>query len=208
MMDPPISPELALVDADIARTTAEERTQGLSAEPSASGAAAARISTRDAVATRVPPNGRRRRRVLIAALAALLAVLVATAALLSFGWHSAAPPASSTNAATPPHKPKARSLPRTHRAVPTPQRDVTISWPAAKRADVYNLVLLRGRKRIDLWPVKNTAKISTSTGNTRLATGTYRWYVYAGARTGKRVRYGALLAHGTVRIPTRGARQA
>ena len=79
-----------------------------------------------------------------------------------------------------------------------------ITWAASRRADLYNLVLLRNGKRIDVWPKKSAVTIAgTRISGTakRLTAGRYTWFAYAGFRTGPRVRYGPLIAHGAVRVP-------
>jgi len=96
---------------------------------------------------------------------------------------SAAPPSDRGNAARP--------------------RTVRVRWAASGRADLYNLVLLRNGKRIDVWPTKNAVTITgTRISGTakRVTAGGYKWFAYAGFRTGQRVRYGPLIAHGTVRV--------
>lgn len=82
---------------------------------------------------------------------------------------------------------------------------VELHWPGVRKADFYNLVLLRGEKRIDLWPTRNrlalTAGMSSPTGR-RVTRGRYTWFVYAGFRDGREVDFGRPLAQGTVRLPS------
>ncbi len=79
-----------------------------------------------------------------------------------------------------------------------------IGWQRARRASFYNVVLTGNGKRVNVWPSTNTLSLgaagSSSRATARVAPGTYSWFVYPGFRENGAVRYGPLLAHGTVRV--------
>lgn len=86
-----------------------------------------------------------------------------------------------------------------------PHTKAQITWPPAEGASLYNVILLRQGRRIDLWPERSAVTLgdpAASGTEQRVAPGTYSWFAYPGSRAGKRVRYGPLIAHGTVRVPT------
>jgi hypothetical protein len=77
-----------------------------------------------------------------------------------------------------------------------------LSWRATPRADLYDLVLWRGHRRVaDLWPTK--AKVSVATvacgAGKRLPKGRYLWFVYPVVDRAPR-RYGALAGWGAVEL--------
>jgi hypothetical protein len=77
-----------------------------------------------------------------------------------------------------------------------------LSWRATPRADLYDLVLWRGHRRVaDLWPTK--AKVSVATvacgAGKRLAKGRYLWFAYPVLDRVSH-RYGALAGWGAVEI--------
>jgi hypothetical protein len=78
---------------------------------------------------------------------------------------------------------------------------IVIRWPSDRRAAYYNVVLLRGGTRVDLWPAKNVATYSPPQA-VRIESGSndlrYRWFVYPGYRSKGAVRFGPVLASGTV----------
>jgi hypothetical protein len=78
----------------------------------------------------------------------------------------------------------------------------TLSWRATERADLYDLVLWRGHKRVaDLWPTKSrisVASVACGAGK-RLPKGRYLWFVYPVVDSVSH-RYGALAGWGSVDI--------
>jgi hypothetical protein len=64
------------------------------------------------------------------------------------------------------------------------------------------VVVLDGDQRVDFWPHANRIALDRpGSARTALGPGTYTWFVYAGFREPHRVRYGPLLAHGTLLVP-------
>ena len=61
----------------------------------------------------------------------------------------------------------------------------------------YDVILVRGDKRLDLLPTRN--RIELQRGESAAAE-TYTWFAYPAYRTGSGVRYGELLAHGDVTV--------
>jgi hypothetical protein len=77
-----------------------------------------------------------------------------------------------------------------------------LSWRASARADLYDLVLWRGHRRVaDLWPTKSKITVATVAcgAGKRLAKGRYLWFVYPVVDRVSR-RYGALAGWGSVDI--------
>jgi hypothetical protein len=77
-----------------------------------------------------------------------------------------------------------------------------LSWRATARADLYDLVLWRGHRRVaDLWPTKSRISVATVAcgAGKRLAKGRYLWFVYPVVDRASR-RYGALAGWGSVDI--------
>jgi hypothetical protein len=77
-----------------------------------------------------------------------------------------------------------------------------LSWRATPRADLYDLVLWRGHRRIaDLWPTKSKVSVATVAcgAGKRLARGRYLWFVYPVVDRVSH-RYGALAGWGAVDI--------
>jgi hypothetical protein len=98
---------------------------------------------------------------------------------------------------------KAEAKRRTRPAKPQVKRGRRVlSWRATPRADLYDLVLWRGHRRVaDLWPTK--AKVSVATvacgAGKRLAKGRYLWFAYPVVDRVSH-RYGALAGWGAVEI--------
>lgn len=82
---------------------------------------------------------------------------------------------------------------------------MSIKWPAASNARFYNLVVVHGQERIDLWADKNNAVLTLAQGASkpRAQQVRYAWFVYparivAGTST---VQYGSIIATGAFRAP-------
>jgi hypothetical protein len=205
----PISPELCLVDPALARR-ARELLPPLEAD-----VADDRLPAEAPV--RVP---RARRGRLARAGGWLLAasLLLNVALLWPKSTAETAPVLVSTPAPKTPHSPARRPTPKRTGGVlaakaearrstkPAKPRVVrgrhVLSWRATPRADLYDLVLWRGHRRIaDLWPTKaklSVATVACSAGK-RLAKGQYLWFAYPVLDRASR-RYGALAGWGAVDI--------
>jgi len=211
----PISPELCLVDPVLARR-ARELLPSLESVPDGG------LTPQAPMAARAPRRGRLTR----VGGWALAASLLLNVALLWPKNTADAPvlaPAPAPKAAPKPARkaaPKAAKRPTPKRtsgvlaakaearrsARPAKSRVVrgrrVLSWRAAARADLYDLVLWRGHRRVaDLWPT--TSKVSVATvacgAGKRLAKGRYLWFVYPVVDRASR-RYGALAGWGAVDI--------
>jgi hypothetical protein len=79
-----------------------------------------------------------------------------------------------------------------------------LSWPKAKKATLYNVVFISGKKRVDRW-VRGTSTMVRTAGPGRQPSASrlrvYRWYVYPLYGAHENVRFGKLLAHGSIRLP-------
>jgi hypothetical protein len=208
----PISPELCLVDPVLARRAREL------------------LPPLEDVAPEAPPApARAAGRGRIARLGgwALAASLLLNVALL---WpKSTAETPVLAPAPTPNPAPKAARAPAKHPIAkrPTPKRTGgvlgakaeakgrvrpakprvargrrVLSWRATPRADLYDLVLWRGHRRVaDLWPTKSKVSVATVAcgAGKRLARGRYLWFVYPVVDRVSH-RYGALAGWGAVEL--------
>lgn len=210
----PISPELCLVDPDLARRAREV------------------LPPLEDLAPEAPPApARAARRGRVARLGgwALAASLLLNVALL---WPKStaetAPVLSPAPAPAPKAVKEARS-PAKHPIAkrPTPKRTGgvlgakaeakkrvrparprvargrrVLSWHATPRADLYDLVLWRGHRRVaDLWPTKSKVSVATVAcgAGKRLARGRYLWFVYPVVDRVSH-RYGALAGWGAIEL--------
>lgn len=207
----PISPELCLVDPVLARRAREllPPLEVVAYEP---------------VAVAEPPRKHRRlARVGGWALAASLLLNVAllwpkstaeTAPVLSPPAPTPAPARAPKAARSPAKRPtpkrtggvlaaKAEAKRSTRPAKPRVVRKRRVlSWRATPRADLYDLVLWRGHRRVaDLWPTKPKVSVATVAcgAGKRLAKGRYLWFVYPVVDRISH-RYGALAGWGAVEI--------
>jgi hypothetical protein len=214
----PISPELCLVDPVLARRARELL-------PSLVEIAAEPIGAPEAP---VPSQPRRRGRLTRAGGWVLAFSLLLNVALLWPNRASDAPvlapaptpaPQAARSPAPPPvskrptPKPtsgvlaaKAEAKRSTRTARPARPRVVqgrrVLSWHANARADLYDLVLWRGHRRVaDLWPTKAKVSVATVTcsAGKRLAKGRYLWFVYPVVDRASH-RYGALAGWGRLDI--------
>src|SRR5919199_629654 len=77
-----------------------------------------------------------------------------------------------------------------------------LSWRTTPRADLYDLVLWRGHRRVaDLWPTKSKISVATVAcgAGKRLAKGRYLWFAYPVVDRVSH-RYGALAGWGAIEI--------
>jgi len=214
----PISPELCLVDPVLARRARELL-------PSFEAVAAEPIAAPEAP---LPAQSRLRGRLTRAGGWMLAFSLLLNVALLWPKNASDAPvlapaptPAPKAARSPAPHPISKRPAPKptsgvlaakaeakrsTRTARPARPRVVqgrrVLSWRGNARADLYDLVLWRGHRRVaDLWPTK--AKISVATvacgAGKRLAKGRYLWFVYPVVDRASH-RYGALAGWGALDI--------
>ena len=171
-----LSPELALVDEQLASVARERmETPSLLALPRVSVAQAGR---QPAAAPRGLTRRRRGSRAVVAGCA--LVVLCALPGGVAENPMSPRQTPGSTVAKEP-------GLP-------------VIRWREAAGADVYNVILYEGDRRLDFWPSANRMELVTSDGRHRVRPGSYAWFVYAGFREGATTRYGPLLAHGKLDV--------
>jgi hypothetical protein len=219
----PISPELCLVDPVLARRAREDLPPLEDAVPDAGPAPRAPVPAR---------AGRRDRLTRLGgwALAASLLLNVAllwpkstgeTAPVLSPAPALAPAPKATRSPAkhvTPKHPVAKRPTPKrtggvlaakaeakqtTRPARPRVARGRRVlSWRATPRADLYDLVLWRGHRRVaDLWPTKSKISVATVAcgAGKRLAKGRYLWFAYPVVDRVSH-RYGALAGWGAVTI--------
>lgn len=205
----PISPELCLVDPVLARR-ARELLPPLEEVPS-----------KPVAAAEAP---RRHRRLTRLGGWALAASLLLNVALLWPKSTAETTPVLSPPAPAPTPAPKATRSPAKR---PTPKRmggvlaakaeakrsirpakprvvrrRRVLSWRGTPRADLYDLVLWRGHRRVaDLWPTKSKISLATVAcgAGKRLPKGRYLWFVYPVVDKVSH-RYGALAGWGAVEI--------
>jgi hypothetical protein len=112
------------------------------------------------------------------------------------------PPPAPVTTSAPRRPPSPATTTTSGSSAGTPQRQVVVvRWPSRRAAAYYNLILVRGDERIDLWPPKATATLKRfpSTKGTQNVV-EYSWFAYPVFTEGQAVRYGPLLAHGTVAV--------
>jgi len=77
----------------------------------------------------------------------------------------------------------------------------TLQWQAVPRASVYNLILVRGAQRFDMWPTKPNVRFAHPALPGAPPDMTYAWFVYPGFMLSPgKVRYGAVVAHGLIAV--------
>jgi hypothetical protein len=218
----PISPELALVDPELAR-----RARALLPAPAAFG-----LPREDVVAVSPPaPSRLRIRRDLLTRVAAWLAVPSIALNIAYLRTDSAAQP--SPVSARPrvvtvtiaPRAPAPHRAPRPETGTRRPARPSQsgvasarhvkragvhltkkeLMWPHAARATAYDVILWRDHDRVaDVWTTKPHVTVAAvaCNGKTPLAAGKYLWFVYPLVHA-RPWRYGRLVKWGTLRVPAK-----
>ncbi len=78
-----------------------------------------------------------------------------------------------------------------------PHRGGELRWRPVRGAAFYNVILWRnGARALDLWPRQAQIKLSVRS----LPPGEYRWFTYPAMATKRGVRYGRLVAQGTLTL--------
>jgi hypothetical protein len=176
----PLSPELALIDPEIA-------------------ASALAVAPEPRIVAPVRPVTRRRRRRRLAvprdlkvALAGLLAGLAVGVLVTRLGA-----PTSTASAGVAPVRPAATTI--------RVGRPVTIRWAPKPSSSYFDVVLRRdGRRVLDAWPLGQKFALPAAWRyrgkRYKLGPGRYAWYVYPGVGARADGRYGGLLASGRFTI--------
>jgi hypothetical protein len=222
-MQEPLSPELALVDPELAaRARAalpELRLDDIAPRP----VAALRPAAAEA------PRARPHVRALRAAAAVVFVASLTLNADLLFERRSTAeaeaPPASSVTSTLPKakapggvkaavevRKPKASpptlKLPKTPRSTRPAVSAATLRWPASSAARSYDVVLWRGHRRVlDVWTTRPHVDLRTLPCIQRrplAAGGRYLWFVYPQLQIKPKVRFGRLIRWGVLDVPRGG----
>lgn len=82
-------------------------------------------------------------------------------------------------------------------------REIVLEWPSVEDASFYDVVLWRdGRRVLDLWPETNRIDVlkAVDRAGSRLASGRYQWFAFAGFGSRDDVRFGKPLANGSFRV--------
>jgi hypothetical protein len=217
----PISPELALVDPELAR-----RARALLPVPAAYG-----VPREDVVAASPPrPSRLRIRRDLLTRTAAWLAVPSIALNIAYLRTDSAAQPAPvsapprvvtvsvaprAPKSAPPKTETRARQRARPSRSGVASARHVkrarvhvsttVLRWPHAARATAYDVILWRDHDRVaDVWTTRPRVTVTAlaCNGKTPLAGGKYLWFVYPLVHA-RPWRYGRLVKWGTLQVPAK-----
>ena len=109
----------------------------------------------------------------------------------------ARPAAKAAPQATPRARPKAAARPV--RSRPKVARRL-LSWPTSRSAVSYDLVLWRGHQRVaDVWTAKPRVSVEALRCGRRVAAGTYLWFVYPVRRRAP-AQFGPLLKWGRLKV--------
>lgn len=200
MIAEPLSPELALVDPELAERARRALPEPLAeAEPPPSPRPAARA--RASVVRKLGTG------VLLSSLFLNVVLLrekldPAPAARPSIavvaGAEAELPPASQTTTTA--------NTATTKKPVPPKRLKVVrrmLSWPAAPSAVAYDLIVWRGKRRIaDVWTSRPRLSVTSLRCARRVAPGRYLWFVYPVRSRAEPRRYGPLLRWGVLQVPT------
>lgn len=80
---------------------------------------------------------------------------------------------------------------------------IVLEWPRVENASFYDVVLWRdGRRALDLWPETNRVDVleAVDRAGSRLASGRYQWFAFAGFGSREDVRFGKPLANGSFSV--------
>jgi hypothetical protein len=220
----PISPELALVDPELARRARALLPPAGTLEP---------VLADVGVAPPTPARPPRFRRETFVRAAAWLAVPSIALNIALLRTDSAAEPPSAATSALQPTTPTQSSSVETVRPVRQPRVSPkhsgvesarharglpprvarrVLRWSATAHTAAYDVIVWRDHRRIaDMWTTKPKVSVAAVAchGTTPLAAGKYLWFVYPLVHASPR-RYGPLVKWGTLVVPTqpRCARRA
>lgn len=208
----PISPELALVDPDLAAAARAllpdppdclSRRLPLPLAPLAasSDATPASPARGSADVPRLRDPRRALRSVATAGAWIVLAGVVASP-LLAFLPPNQAPSIVNT-LPQPAPPPTAPPLPKAPSGSARVDIGPTIRWRAVPGASLYNLILVDGSRRVDLWSMKPSVRVTRPqrAGARLTPIVTYAWFVYPVFRSSSgKLRFGTVTAHGSIAV--------
>ena len=196
MIAEPLSPELALVDPELA-----ERARLALPEPPAEVEPRASASSRPRRWDRVARK---------AAVTVLMPSLFLNVVLLREKLNPApaarpAQPAIAVVAGAEAKIPPRAKAAKAAKPVPSQRSKVarrTLRWPVANRAAAYDVIVWRGHRRIaDVWTTKPALSVETLRCGRKLPAGRYLWFVYPVRSRAAPTRYGRLLKWGVLQVP-------
>jgi hypothetical protein len=201
----PLSPELALVDPELAERARRALPEPpVEVEPPAQPTPPAPPSPR-------PPRGIVRRLGVPVLLASVfLNVVLLREKLDPAPTARPAQPAIAVVAGAEAEVPrKAKLAPAAAKPAPRQRPKVarrTISWPAAERAVAYDVIVWRGHRRIaDVWTEKPHLDVAVLRCGHQLAPGRYLWFVYPVRSRAAPRRYGRMVKWGALQVPAAGS---